>query len=1167
MSKKIVPGCLLLLFLALSFTGVFVGIFVPSITPVYATSNSNWLSGWSYRCNYTIGAASGAGTNYPIQIRTISGNQSSWELEKSCPTFFDGGGSGVLTFYDGIQRVCVCLGFPTNTYLYGYNPINGLWSQYALAPNAVWDCGSAVVNNRLYIIGGSTDSNALTELWIYNPATNSWSIGANCMYGRAKMGCAVYNNNIYVFGSSWQSIHSHTEVYFPSNNTWKTLADEPFRILACARVAIGNYIYCMANDTHIYAYSPSTDIYYSLGLSPVTAPNLEMPVIGTKFYCIDADKTCWEAATNGTSAITWTRECDMIYPTIYPSCVTYNNTLIYAIGGRDVSGNRFNYNQQLLFGLEKNWVRLNNHAKSDFSDVRFTASDGITQLSYWTESVVNGDANFWVKIPDNLNSTGTTIYMYYGNPSATSSSSGTATFPFFDDFLGTSLNTSKWTTYGTGNISVANSLVSFSCTSTTGIESRTSFPSNYAFRAELVGFRDDLLYSLDTFGIINRTLPDMAMQYATTMTSPYYWGWDTVTEDTSSINDTIIPYPSYVAYRYGSENKFYEFEIRRTSNSIGFTVGDSGQALHSAHLPTDKLPMDFHAAVSNVTNALVTKGYIMQVDWALARKYVYPEPVGTWGSEQTSIVSVSIAPSSKTLDIGRSVAFTSTVSGGSSPYSYQWYQNNTAISGATTSTYVFSPSTVGLYNIFLNATDNAGIKGQSNIAVITVNSAPSVTISPTSVTLDVNQTQIFSSTVNGGTSPYDYQWFKNGTAVPGGAGAGLTYTFSSSTAGSFLINVTVTDNVVVRITSNTATVTVHSGLAVSISPSSVTMDVGQLQTFTSSVSGGTSPYSYQWYLDGIAQGTTGATWICTPSSGSHMVYVEVTDGVGAQASSGTATITVHGALSVTILPTSVITGVNQSQLFTSTVSGGTSSYSYQWYLNGTSVPGATSVTWTFPPSPEGTYFVYLKVTDGVGANATSNTVTVIRALHYVAATNVTPSKTVLGQGFSDSINVTVANQGNYTGTFKVTVFANATSIASQNITLSIGNSSTTTFIWNTTGFARGRYTIKVQVALPPGETNTANNTYTGGWVEVRLLGDVNGDGYVTLADVGKLDLIFSEVYPYTCPPYDVNNPATYYYLTNPATGKVEHLMPDVNGDGKVSLADVGKLDLIYSGYA
>ncbi|MEM0162744.1 MAG: hypothetical protein QXO62_06750, partial [Thermoproteota archaeon] len=34
-----------------------------------------------------------------------------------------------------------------------------------------------------------------------------------------------------------------------------------------------------------------------------------------------------------------------------------------------------------------NTVYLNSRCKTDFSDVRFTASDGVTLLNYWTESV------------------------------------------------------------------------------------------------------------------------------------------------------------------------------------------------------------------------------------------------------------------------------------------------------------------------------------------------------------------------------------------------------------------------------------------------------------------------------------------------------------------------------------------------------------------------------------------------------------------------------------------------------------------------------------------------------------------------------------------------------------------------------------------------------------
>ncbi|HML02301.1 MAG TPA: PKD domain-containing protein, partial [Candidatus Bathyarchaeia archaeon] len=121
----------------------------------------------------------------------------------------------------------------------------------------------------------------------------------------------------------------------------------------------------------------------------------------------------------------------------------------------------------------------------------------------------------------------------------------------------------------------------------------------------------------------------------------------------------------------------------------------------------------------------------------------------------------------------------------------------------------------------------------------------------------------------------------------------------------------------------------------------------------------------------------------TPSSpGSYTVYVNVTDNVGSRVKSNTATIIVNAALSVGILPTSATLDVGQHQLFTLNVSGGTSPYSYQWYINGTAVSGATNTTWTFAPSSTGSYKIYVKVTDASRAQATSNiaTITVIPAI-------------------------------------------------------------------------------------------------------------------------------------------------------------------------------------------
>lgn len=72
--------------------------------------------------------------------------------------------------------------------------------------------------------------------------------------------------------------------------------------------------------------------------------------------------------------------------------------------------------------------------RSDCGDIRFTDSDGSTLINYWIESGQNTvSTKIWIKIPS-ISAGTNTIYVYYGNASATSASNGTNIFLFFDDF-------------------------------------------------------------------------------------------------------------------------------------------------------------------------------------------------------------------------------------------------------------------------------------------------------------------------------------------------------------------------------------------------------------------------------------------------------------------------------------------------------------------------------------------------------------------------------------------------------------------------------------------------------------------------------------------------------------------------------------------------------------
>jgi len=85
--------------------------------------------------------------------------------------------------------------------------------------------------------------------------------------------------------------------------------------------------------------------------------------------------------------------------------------------------------------------------------------------------------------------TGTQLYLYYGNGTAPSLSDGDATFLFFDDFPGTALDTSKWTVVSSNGISVADGLyrVSYASGSSTYgiIRSKPSLGPNIALRTRL----------------------------------------------------------------------------------------------------------------------------------------------------------------------------------------------------------------------------------------------------------------------------------------------------------------------------------------------------------------------------------------------------------------------------------------------------------------------------------------------------------------------------------------------------------------------------------------------------------------------------------------------------------------------------------------------------------
>jgi len=162
-------------------------------------------------------------------------------------------------------------------------------------------------------------------------------------------------------------------------------------------------------------------------------------------------------------------------------------------------------------------------------------------------------------------------------------------------------------------------------------------------------------------------------------------------------------------------------------------------------------------------------------------------------------------------------------------------------------------------------------------------------------------------------------------------------------------------------------------------------------------------------------------------------------------------------------------------------------------------------------------------------------------VHDIATTNITISKTVIGQGYSVSINITVGNHGDCAETFNLTAYANTTVIRTQTVDNMLNGTSTVlTFTWNTTDIAKGNYTISALADTVLGENDTTDNTLIDGWVIVAMVGDISSD--VPGVPDGKVDMV------------DMWEVAKRFGLNYPDPRFVPNY--DVDGDTKIDMVDM-----------
>ncbi|WP_375446154.1 SdrD B-like domain-containing protein [uncultured Fibrella sp.] len=208
------------------------------------------------------------------------------------------------------------------------------------------------------------------------------------------------------------------------------------------------------------------------------------------------------------------------------------------------------------------------------------------------------------------------------------------------------------------------------------------------------------------------------------------------------------------------------------------------------------------------------------------------------------------------------VAISTQVTGGSPPISYAWYRSGAA--GVISTSPNPSFSTPDTYSLLV--TDASGC--QSNTATVTVMTPDPLAVNTqTANALCFNAQGRITVTTSGGMAPYTVRYFNSGGLISTTTTSGVSTL--QTVAGSYTIIVADANGCSLT---QTATITQPPVLAVTLTSGGPVCAGQTTGTIASSVTGGTSPYSYSW--------STGATTanVSSLSGGSYSVVVTDANG-------------------------------------------------------------------------------------------------------------------------------------------------------------------------------------------------------------------------------------------------------------------------------------------------
>ncbi len=314
-------------------------------------------------------------------------------------------------------------------------------------------------------------------------------------------------------------------------------------------------------------------------------------------------------------------------------------------------------------------------------------------------------------------------------------------------------------------------------------------------------------------------------------------------------------------------------------------------------------------------------------------------------------------------------------------WSYQWYKDDAAISGATAATYIVDANTVGFEGDYAVEISATGICTERSAAITMTNAAnfTATRNNPANVVVLPSQPE----TLSVGTTAISpsYQWYRNGGSIPGATNSTLDITQD----GSYYVAVTQNGGACSStINSEATTAVVPASFEVTIDYASNytactnTSMVLEVSTINALDSGGTrtdvtsalvDAFGYQWKKDGanvVGETAKNISLTSTTENGSYLV--DATLNTYNEASSALPVILLTNE-TVAISSTSTVY-CNSSDTITLSTTTDLSGESFAWHRDGSPV---NSTDAALNVSQPGTYRLVL---DKNGCELNSNEVTI-----------------------------------------------------------------------------------------------------------------------------------------------------------------------------------------------